>query len=83
MLAFWPRRRGKGWLGLARVELAYIWPRDACASAAQQQVGRAVVHRGATRKRAAAAQRRDMDKHLHHGRVACVDARLLEDEARG
>ena len=79
----WPRRRGKGRLGLARVELAHIWPRDAGASAAQQQVGRAVVHGGATRKRVAAARRRDMAKHLHRGRVACADARLLEDGARG
>jgi hypothetical protein len=50
MLAFWPCRRGKGRLGFARIELAHIWTRDACASAAQQQVGRAVVHGGATRK---------------------------------
>jgi hypothetical protein len=39
MLAFWPCRRGKGRLGFARIELAHIWRRDACASAAQQQVG--------------------------------------------
>jgi hypothetical protein len=52
-------------------------------SAAQQQVGRAVVHGGAARKRAAAARRRDMAKHQHRGRVAWASAHLLQDRARG